>query len=147
MITTPPSTWSVYFLASSGSVSYTHLDVYKRQEQQLARDKMRGHLFENFIVMEAFKHRYNHGKESNLFFYRDSNGVEVDLLFKNGNDYSAIEIKSSQTYHPEFETGIKSLNSLLKSRLTNKAIIYAGVFENDTAEIQLLNYKNMNQLF
>ncbi|MDI9603963.1 MAG: ATP-binding protein [Bacteroidota bacterium] len=116
-------------------------------EQQLARDKMRGHLFENFIVMEAFKHRYNQGKESNLFFYRDSNGVEVDLLFKNGNDYSAIEIKSSQTYHPEFETGIKSLNSLLKSRLTNKAIIYAGVFENDTAEIQLLNYKSMHQLF
>lgn len=116
-------------------------------EQQLARDKMRGHLFENFIVMEAFKHRYNHGKESNLFFYRDSNGVEVDLLFKNGNDYSAIEIKSSQTYHPEFETSIKSLNSLLKSRLTHKAILYAGDFENDTAEIQLLNYKNMNQLF
>ncbi len=116
-------------------------------EQQLARDKMRGHLFENFIVMEALKHRYNQGKESNLFFYRDSSGVEVDLLLKNGNDYSAIEIKSSQTYHPEFETRIKSLNSLLKSRLTNKAIIYAGDFENDTADIQLLNYKSMHQLF
>ncbi len=36
-------------------------------EQQLARDKMRGHLFENFIVMEAVKSRYNKGKESNLF--------------------------------------------------------------------------------
>ncbi|HOG20688.1 MAG TPA: ATP-binding protein, partial [Salinivirgaceae bacterium] len=116
-------------------------------KQQLARDKMRGLLFENFIVMEAFKNRYNQGKESNLFFYRDSNGVEVDLLLKNGNDYSAIEIKSSQTYHPEFEAGIKSLSSLLKSRITNKAILYAGDFENDTAQIQLLNYKNMNRLF
>lgn len=116
-------------------------------EQQLARDKMRGHLFENFIVMEAFKNRHNQAKDSNLFFYRDSNGIEVDLLLKNGNDYFAIEIKSSQTYHPEFEIGIQSLNTLLENRLTNKAILYAGDFENETAEIQLFNYKNMNCLF
>ncbi|OJV36409.1 MAG: AAA family ATPase [Bacteroidia bacterium 43-41] len=116
-------------------------------EQQLARDKMRGHLFENFIVMEAVKSRYNKGKESNLFFYRDSNGVEVDLILKNGSDYTAIEIKSSKTYHPDFETGIRSLSSLLKNRLTDKAILYAGDFENDTAEIKLLNYKKMNILF
>lgn len=116
-------------------------------EQQLARDKMRGHLFENFIVMEAVKSRYNKGKESNLFFYRDSNGVEVDLILKNGSDYTAIEIKSSKTYHPDFETGIRSLSSLLKNRLTDKAILYAGDFENDTAEIKLLNYKRMNVLF
>ena len=115
--------------------------------QQLARDKMRGHLFENFIVMEALKDRYNQGKESNLFFYRDSNGVEVDLLLKKGYEYTAIEIKSSQTYHPEFETGINSLNTLLKSRLTDKTILYAGDFENDSADIKLLNYKNMNRLF
>ncbi len=116
-------------------------------EQQLARDKMRGHLFENFIVMEALKARYNRGKESNLYFYRDSNGVEVDLLFKNGSDYSAVEIKSSQTYHPEFETGINSLSSLLKERLTDKTILYAGDFENDAAAIKLLNYRNMSRLF
>lgn len=116
-------------------------------EQQLARDKMRGHLFENFIVMEALKARYNRGKESNLYFYRDSNGVEVDLLFKNGNDYSALEIKSSQTYHPEFETGINSLSNLLKERLTDKTVLYAGDFENDTAAIKLLNYRNMCRFF
>lgn len=36
--------------------------------EQLARDKMRGALFENFIVTEALKRRYNQGKESNLYF-------------------------------------------------------------------------------
>ena len=46
--------------------------------QQLARDKMRGALFENFIVMEALKSRYNRGKESNLYFYRDSNGEWIN---------------------------------------------------------------------
>ena len=47
-----------------------------------ARDKMRGALFENFIVTEALKQRYNMGKESNLYFYRDSNQNEVDLVLK-----------------------------------------------------------------
>ena len=40
--------------------------------QQLARDKMRGALYENFIVMETLKRRYNTGKESNLYFYKGS---------------------------------------------------------------------------
>ncbi|HKM12193.1 MAG TPA: hypothetical protein PLY62_01290 [Bacteroidales bacterium] len=54
-----------------------------------------------------------------------------DLLLKKGND----------------ETGIKSLGKVLNNRLTDKAVIYAGDFENDTAEIQLVNYKNMGRLF
>ena len=50
--------------------------------EQLSRDKMRGALFENFVVTEALKQRYNQGKESNLYFYRDSNQNEIDLLLK-----------------------------------------------------------------
>ena len=116
-------------------------------EQHLARDKMRGHLFENFIITEALKCRYNKGKESNLYFYRDSNGVEVDLLIKNGSDYTAVEIKSSQTYHPDFQAGIRTLSTVMKERITNKVILYAGDFENETADIKLLNYQKMNTVF
>jgi len=116
-------------------------------EQQLSRDKMRGHLFENFIVAEAVKNRYNKGKESNLFFYRDSNGNEVDLLQKRGSSYTAIEIKSGRTYHPDFVKGIKSLSSILDDRIKDKSIIYAGDFENDKAQIKLFNYKNLSRIF
>lgn len=116
-------------------------------EQQLARDKMRGHLFENFIVNEALKSRYNRGEESNLFFFRDSNANEVDLLLKQGDRFTAIEIKSAQTYHPDFEKGFRPLTSFLGDRVTAKAIIYAGDYENDKAEIQLLNYRHFNSLF
>lgn len=49
---------------------------------------MRGALFENFIVMEALKRRYNRGKESNLYFYRDSNQNEIDLLLKKVWDFT-----------------------------------------------------------
>lgn len=115
-------------------------------EQQLERDRMRGHLFENLIINEALKTRYNRGKESNLFFYRDSNGNEVDLLLKQGKDYKAIEIKSSQTYHPDFEKGIRAITSSLGDRIIDKTIIYTGEFENNSSEVKLLNYRVMESV-
>lgn len=116
-------------------------------EQQLATDRMRGHLFENLIINEALKNRYNQGKGSNLFFYRDSNGNEVDLLLKKGSDYKAIEIKSAMTYHPNFEKGLHAITAVLGERIIEKAIIYAGDFEDTTTgRIKLLNYMNMNTI-
>ncbi len=110
---------------------------------QLNRDKMRGHLFENFIVLDFLKNRYNKGKESNLYFYRDSNQNEVDLVLRNGNNFDITEIKSSATYHPDFETGIKKFSEIFKNRVVGKQIIYCGKLENPTGDIKLLNYRNM----
>ncbi|MDR0296081.1 MAG: ATP-binding protein [Prevotellaceae bacterium] len=115
--------------------------------QQLSRDKKRGDLFENFIIAEALKERYNKGKESNLFFYRDSHQNEVDLLLRYGDKFDAIEIKSAQTFHPEFEKGIKVMDKVFGARLQHKTIIYTGSFENTSGDIQLLNYKNLNKFF
>ena len=110
---------------------------------QLSRDKMRGHLFENFIVMEFLKHRYNQGKESNLYFYRDSNQNEVDLVLRNGNNFDITEIKSSMTYNPDFEKGIKYFSELFNERVVNKQIIYCGELENPAGKIKLLNYRHL----
>lgn len=60
---------------------------------------MRGAIFENFVVMEAIKHRYNQGLEGGVFFYRDSNQNEVDVLLKQEGEITAIEVKSSMTYN------------------------------------------------
>jgi len=110
---------------------------------QLSRDKMRGRLFENFIVMEFLKNRYNKGKESNLFFYRDSNQNEVDLILRCGNNFEIAEIKSSMTYHPDFEKGIKYFSEIFKNRVVSKQIIYCGDLENPVGNIKLLNYKKL----
>ena len=44
--------------------------------KQLELDKMRGAIFENMVVMECLKHRFNQGKEGNVYFYRDRNGQD-----------------------------------------------------------------------
>lgn len=115
--------------------------------QQLARDKMRGPLFENYIVSECLKYRYNRAKENNLFFYRDSHQNEVDLLLKQGDNFSSVEIKSAQTYNRAFEKGLKVIDSVFDERIKSKTIIYAGEFENTAGDIQLINYKNMDLIF
>ncbi|GHT09915.1 ATPase [Bacteroidia bacterium] len=112
--------------------------------KQLERDKMRGHLFENFIVTNYLKNRLNKGKTSNLYFYRDSNKNEVDLLLLNGKLFEAIEIKSSQTYHPDFEKGLVAFEKVFGNRVQNKQIIYCGGMENTAGKIKLLNYKHIN---
>lgn len=109
--------------------------------EQLARDKMRGAIFENFIVMEALKHRYNQGKESNLYFYRDSNQNEVDLLLKRHEGLYAMEIKSSMTYHRDFEKTLRQIGNWVKEPIAGKAVVYAGTLESSEGEIKLLNYK------
>ena len=113
---------------------------------QLNRDKKRGDLFENFIVSETLKHRYNRGKESNLYFYRDSHQNEVDLLLKYGDRFDAMEIKSAQTYSPDFEKGLKVVSKVFEERINGKTVLYAGTFENMVGDIKLINYKRLNTL-
>lgn len=114
--------------------------------KQLDRDKMRGALFENMVVSEVVKYRYNQGLESNVFFYRDSNQNEVDILLKQEGKITAIEVKSSMTYHPSFEKSLRQISEWIETPIAKKAIVYAGDFENSEGNIQLLNYKHMTEL-
>ena len=111
--------------------------------EQLAFDKMRGHLFENLIVVELLKRRLNEGKESNLYFYRDSNQNEVDILVNNGSSLDAIEVKSAMTYNPSFEKALLKVNEWVNPPVGKRIIIYAGTLEDDKGDIRLLNYRNM----
>lgn len=113
--------------------------------RQLERDKMRGAIFENYVVMEVLKHRYNQGLEGGVFFYRDSNQNEVDILLKEEGEITAIEVKSSMTYHPSFESTLSKLNSWIQTPVTRKAVIYTGDFENTVADIKILNHRHLTQ--
>lgn len=114
--------------------------------RQLERDKMRGAIFENFIVMEVIKHRYNQGLSNGVYFYRDSNQNEVDLLLKQEGEITALEIKSSMTYHNSFEKTLSKLSEWIKTPISKKAVIYAGDFENDKGEIAIINYRNLHHI-
>ncbi len=111
--------------------------------RQLERDKMRGAIFENYVVMEVIKHRYNRGLLDGVFFYRDSNQNEVDILLKEEGEITAIEVKSSMTYHPSFANSITKLSDWIKTPVVRKMIVYTGDYENTASDVKLINYKNL----
>ncbi|MBQ8070336.1 MAG: ATP-binding protein [Bacteroidales bacterium] len=111
--------------------------------RQLNRDKMRGNIFENFVVMEAVKHRMSAGKDGGVFFYRDSNKNEVDLLVKEEGEITALEIKSSQTYSKSFADTLEKLPGWIKTPVRKRAVVYAGDFENNAGKIDIINYKHL----
>ena len=114
--------------------------------KQLALDKMRGAIFENLVVMECLKHRFNQGKEGNVFFYRDSNGQEVDILVKEEGQLTAIEVKSSMTYYPDFAKTLKQLPQWTSIPIIRRAVVYGGDFENTAGDIWLLRYDHVESL-
>jgi len=115
--------------------------------EQLSRDKMRGALFENMIVMECLKHRYNAGKEGGVFFYRDSNQHEVDILLKQEGLITALEVKSAMTYNVSFERTIRLLPTWIQTPVLSRSVVYAGEYENQVADIRLIHYRHLSSLF
>lgn len=115
--------------------------------KQLALDKMRGAVFENLVVMECIKHRFNQGKEGNVFFYRDSNGQEVDILVKEEGQLTAIEVKSSMTYQTDFAKTLKMLPQWTSTPIVRRSVVYGGDFENTAGDIWALRYDHVNRLF
>ena len=113
--------------------------------RQLERDKMRGAIFENYVVMEVIKHRYNRGLLNGVYFYRDSNQREVDILLKEEGEITAIEVKSSMTYHTSFEADISKLSGWIHTPVVNKFIVYTGDFENTASDIKLINYQHLHE--
>lgn len=96
--------------------------------EHVERDPVAGGLFENMVVVEALKSRLNKGEDPRLYFYRDSNGNEVDLLYPSGRSMIPIEIKSAQTFHKDFAKGIRHFQKI-SSTNTPGRVIYAGDHE------------------
>jgi len=115
------------------------------KELQLARDPLLGGLFENLMVSEALKFRLNKGLDPNLFYFRDSNNNEVDLLLKWGKDLIPVEIKSSQTWHDNFAKGIVKFLDISNTG-TRGLVVYGGDHSFSVSDkVEVTGFRNMVQ--
>lgn len=76
-----------------------------RDARSLEIHAARGALFETWVVTELIKQRFNAGQSADLFFWRDSLGHEVDVVFETPEGLQAIEIKSGSTLAADWTTG------------------------------------------
>lgn len=63
----------------------------------LINGAMAGSIYETFVISEILKSYYNAGKEPNLFFFRNTDGQEVDLLIYQDGTLYPIEIKKTSS--------------------------------------------------
>lgn len=112
---------------------------------QLALHPFRGSLFENMIVIDFLKRRYNAGKSNNLFFWRDNVGNEVDLILAEGNTRIPIEIKSGQTVTSDYMKGILFWNKMTQTE--GGFVVFGGdMMQNRSSGIRIVPYKEMNTI-
>ena len=113
-------------------------------EKQLNTHPLRGAIFENMVINEAMKSRYNKGKDANLFFYRDKSQREVDLIYLKANELHVYEIKSAQRFQKEFFNGINYLKDLFGEQITQSALIYDGADEVTQTEKGIYNFRHFS---
>lgn len=97
-----------------------------RSVDQLKTHPLLGNIFETFIVGECFKRFYNLGEKPPLYFWRDQSQNEIDLLIHYGTYGFPIEIKLSQTFHPDFKKTLLQWIHLDNNPAKEAMIIYCG---------------------
>jgi predicted AAA+ superfamily ATPase len=115
-------------------------------KEELAISKYKGALFENFGITEILKTYKNNGVISPFYFWRDSNGNEIDLIIERGNKVKLIEMKASETVKAEF---IKSLHYIdkLQSNLEISHYLFNTMNETQQRTYEtIVNWKNAESL-
>ena len=102
-----------------------------------------GQLFENLIISEKLKNIWNKRANEKLYYWRDTNGNEVDLIIDKGLDKDILEIKSAKTYNVEMLKGLSNLASVMPEKYTIKSLlIYTGNIEQKINSVNLINWKS-----
>ncbi|MEY3519411.1 MAG: hypothetical protein RLZZ177_126 [Pseudomonadota bacterium] len=108
--------------------------------EQLQHHPLRGALFENLVVLEVLKSLRNQGLRDPLYFFRDSNGLEIDLLLDHADGLQLVEIKASQTVSAALFKNLRTVSSLLGDRVKTQHLIYGGAERQDRTGVEVLPY-------
>jgi len=113
---------------------------------QLAIHPQRGALFETWVVGELLKGRYNKSLPSNLFFWRDNTGNEVDVVVDQGLTLMPIEIKSGQTINADYFSSLRKWLSWAGAEAGKPYLIYGGDECQERREGEVVPWREVNGL-
>lgn len=94
---------------------------------------LRGGLFESMIISNLIKNRFHHCLPSNLYFWRDKTGNEIDCIFEEGSTIFPIEIKSTETLNTNLFDSLCKWSEISGQPKERGKLIYAGT-ERQTRE-------------
>jgi hypothetical protein len=100
-----------------------------REPEQLRHHPLRGAIFESWAVSEVHKAWLHRGLQPRLHHFRESRGLEVDLVVDRPDALEFVEIKSAETVAADFFRSLERLAALLapgERRRIGQQLIYGG---------------------
>lgn len=74
---------------------------------------LKGSLFENLIISDLIKQIEHRGRNVKLYFWKESNGVEIDCIIeKDADSLMSLEIKAGQSYNKDYVQNLKAFRKL-----------------------------------
>jgi len=114
--------------------------------EQVKTHYAKGALFENMIINEFLKKRFNQGLNQNMYFWNNKNLHEIDLILESGNTITSIEIKSSMTLRKEYFKNLTYWQKLSGEKPQNSYVIYGGEENHSTQNGKFISWKNINNI-
>lgn len=112
-----------------------------RTPEQMMTHPLRGSIFETFVVSELVKSRFNQGERPNLYFWRDSNGNEVDVIVEQGTSLMPIEIKAGKTIARDSFAGLDKWRALAGDAAIEPTLIYGGSDEYSHKGVKVVGWE------
>ena len=113
---------------------------------QMSTHPLRGALFENWVVTEYLKRRWNAGRQSNLYFWRSHGGLEVDLVLEQGQVLAPVEIKSGATVSSDWLRPLRRWRELAGAAAGRPVIVYGGDQAQQRSDADLVPWRQLAQL-
>ncbi|WP_395053066.1 ATP-binding protein [Flavobacterium sp.] len=111
-----------------------------KDEKQIKFNTYKGHLFENMIVMELVKQNYHQNLMKEFWFWRNSDGREIDLLTQEDDFLDVFEIKSTSTITPNLFKELEYFEKLAKDEIGTKTLIYSGLYTQNRTFAKVLSW-------
>ena len=115
------------------------------QEKHVKIHPLKGALFENFVVAELLKQRFNQGKTNNLYYFRDNVGNEVDVILDEGLYRVPIEIKMGQTINRSFFKGLEYYQKIDNTSQNKGKLIYGGKENSSFSDKEVISFREIKE--
>ena len=102
------------------------------------------------MVSELFKTSAHSGWQPNLFHYRETRGLEIDLIIDQGKQLDAIEIKSAATVTSDFFRNLRRFADRMESlddlRTITQALVYGGDESQQRSQARVASWRHIKSL-
>jgi predicted AAA+ superfamily ATPase len=118
-----------------------------RSPEQLRSHPLRGSIFESWVVSEVVKHRANAAERGPVYFYRDKNGVEADLLIESADGFTVLEAKSGQTVTSDMLAAPTRISETLSALgAVQPLVAYGGTVRQDRTGLTVVPWNELHTL-